>query len=106
MPTNRGNYLTSYIIALIKSIPIGKVATYGQIAGLAGNHRATRLVVWTLNSASRKEGLPWYRVVNSQGAISLKPGRGYEEQKRLLESEGIKFNKNNKINLDMFQWKA
>ncbi len=106
MPTKRENYLTSNIITLIKSIPVGKVATYGQIAGLAGNHRATRLVVWTLNSASRKEGLPWYRVVNSQGAISLKLGCGYEEQKGLLESEGVIFDKNNKINLDLFQWKV
>lgn len=106
MPTNKGNYLTSNIIALIKSIPAGKVATYGQIAGLAGNHRATRLVVWALNSALKEECLPWYRVINSQGAISLKPGHGYEKQKRLLEFEGITFDKNNKINLGRFQWKV
>jgi methylated-DNA-protein-cysteine methyltransferase-like protein len=106
MSISKGKYLVSNIVMLIKNIPKGKVATYGQIAGLAGNHRATRLVVWTLNSASKKESLPWYRVVNSKGTISLKPGWGYEEQKRLLESEGIIFDKNNKINLLIFQWKA
>lgn len=58
---------------IIRRIPEGKVATYGQIAALAGNHRAARQVAWILHSSSKKENLPWHRVVNSQEGISLKP---------------------------------
>ena len=62
---------TSEVIRLIKSIPRGKVATYGQIACLTGHYPSVRRVVWILHSCSEKEGLPWHRVVNRQGAISL-----------------------------------
>lgn len=88
----------------IKKIPRGKVATYGQIATLAGNHRAARLVVWTLNSSSRKDKLPWHRVVNSQGRISLQPNYDYEIQKKLLQKEGVKFDENNTIDFDRYLW--
>ncbi len=79
------------VISLIRQIPAGKVATYGQIASLAGNRNAARQVSRILHSSSTKYDLPWYRVVNSKGSISLKPGKGYEEQKAILENEGIKF---------------
>jgi len=102
---NKGHSLSKNIIQVIKHIPKGKVATYGQIAGLAGNPHASRVVVWTLNSSSKTENLPWYRVINSKGTISLKRGAGYEEQRKLLESEGIVFNENDKIDLKEFQWR-
>lgn len=92
------------VIDIIKSIPQGKVATYGQIAAYAGNSRAARQVSYILHSSSRKENLPWHRVVNSKGRISLKPNHGYELQKRLLEREGIEFNENDCINLKHFLW--
>ena len=79
------------VVAIIKKIPKGKVATYGQIAALAGNPRAARQVVRILHSSSQKEQLPWHRVVNRQGRISLRPGSGYETQKELLKEEGIAF---------------
>jgi methylated-DNA-protein-cysteine methyltransferase-like protein len=97
---------TQRVIRIIKSIPFGKVATYGQIAHLAGNPRAARQVSWILASSSRKENLPWHRVINSQGMISLKPSAGYEEQKMLLLEEGVKFDKENKIDLKRFLWQA
>ena len=93
------------VTAIIKNIPYGKVATYGQIAGLAGNRFASRQVVWVLNSLSKTEKLPWYRVVNSRGTISLKPGRGYEEQKELLMAEGIIFDGDDRIDLKTFLWR-
>ena len=102
---NKGHSLSKNIIQVIKHIPKGKVATYGQIAGLAGNPHASRVVVWTLNSSWKTENLPWHRVINSQGTISLKRGQGYEEQRKLLESEGIVFNENDKIDLKEFQWR-
>ena len=74
---------------IIKKIPRGKVATYGQIATMAGNPRAARQVVRILHSSSRKDRLPWHRVINSKGRISLKPGFGYETQKSLLLKERI-----------------
>ena len=89
---------------LIKNIPFGKVATYGQIARYAGNPRAARQVAWILHSCSQKDNLPWHRVINSKGKISLPPGGGYETQKKLLELEGIEFKKNNSIALDVYLW--
>ena len=103
MSGSRG-LLSERIVQVIKRIPVGRVATYGQIAGMAGNARASRLVVWTLNSA-KSENLPWHRVINSRGTISLKRGHGYEEQRELLESEGIVFDENDRIDLKQFQWR-
>ena len=89
---------------IIKKIPRGKVATYGQIAAFAGSPRAARQVVRLLHSSSRKDKLPWQRVVNSQGKISLKPGYGYEEQKRLLLREGVKFDIYGVIDFGKYLW--
>ncbi|MCK4395428.1 MGMT family protein [candidate division WOR-3 bacterium] len=92
------------VIDIIKNIPEGKVATYGQIAEYAGSSRAARQVAYILYSSSRKENLPWHRVVNSKGGISLKPKHGYEIQKKLLKKEGVTFKKNNFIDLKRFLW--
>jgi len=92
-------------IEIIKNIPSGKVATYGQVATLAGSPRAARQVVRVLHSSSRKENLPWYRVVNREGCISLPVGREYELQKSLLENEGVEFGLQDKIDLKRFLWK-
>ncbi len=75
-----------------------------MIAALAGNQRAARQVARILHSCSEKEGLPWHRVVNREGRISLKPFQGYELQKQLLEQEGITFDKTERINLESFLW--
>lgn len=95
---------TSEVTRLIKAIPPGKVATYGQIAYLTGLYPSVRRVVWILHSCSEKEGLPWHRVVNQKGTISLKPGAGYEKQKSRLEGEGIVFDAKGHIDLDLFLW--
>ena len=89
---------------VIKKIPRGKVATYGQIAMLAGNPRAARQVVRVLHSCSEKDKLPWYRVINSRGGISLPPGQGYELQRALLRDEGVLLKDNNLIDLTKHQW--
>ena len=96
--------LSRNIIHKIKKIPKGRVATYGGIAAAAGNPRAARTVVWLLNSTSRAENLPWHRVINSKGTISLKPGQGYELQRGLLESEGIEFDDRGRIDMARFEW--
>jgi len=91
-------------MGLIKRIPRGKVCTYGLIASAAGNTRAARQVAWILHAASQKEGLPWHRVVNRSGKISLPPHKGYDLQKELLKEEGVVFDLNDKIPFDLFLW--
>ena len=98
--------LSARIKAIIKKIPRGRVATYGQIAALAGNRNASRLVAWLLHSSSDKDNLPWHRVINSHGKISLRRGHGYELQKILLESEGITFDEQELVSLNRWQWRA
>lgn len=95
---------TAEVIKLIKAIPRGKVATYGQIAYMTGLYPSFRRVVWILHSCSEKEGLPWHRVVNRKGTISLKPGAGYEKQKEALMEEGIVFDDKDRIDLDLYLW--
>jgi len=95
------------VFKFIKEIPEGKVATYGQIAMLAGSHRAARQVGMLLNGSSKHDPnneIPWQRVINSQGGISThKIGSG-ELQRALLEEEGIEFNAEGLIDLRKFQW--
>jgi methylated-DNA-protein-cysteine methyltransferase-like protein len=90
--------------SLIIKIPPGKIATYGQIATLAGNPRGSRQVAWILHSSTRKDNLPWHRVINSKGKISLPPYSGYETQRLMLENEGIVFDENGKVDFDRFLW--
>lgn len=89
---------------VIRSIPKGKIATYGRVATYAGNPRGARQVVRVLHSSTRKEKLPWHRVVNREGRIALKPNYGYEIQKALLEKEGVEFRKNDTIDLARYLW--
>ena len=86
-------------------IPPGQVATYGQIAKQAGlPRRAARMVGRALHAAPQELGVPWHRVVNSQGGISLPAGsRGYQRQIELLKSEGIRIS-NGKLSMDSHRW--
>jgi len=79
---------TQMVIDIIKQIPKGKVMTYGQIAKSAGNPWGARQVVRILNSMSRSYDLPWHRVINSKGEISL-GGSGGTLQAERLSSEGV-----------------
>jgi methylated-DNA-protein-cysteine methyltransferase-like protein len=97
---------TGRVKQVLKKIPKGKVVTYGQVAAMAGSPRGARQVVRILHSSSRKDKLPWHRVVNSQGKISLQPGSGFELQKALLEDEGITFGDNDSIDLKRYLWKG
>lgn len=92
------------IVAVIKRIPKGNVASYGQVAAMAGNPKGARQVTRVLHSSSRKHNLPWWRVINSKGRISLPPGAGFEEQKARLEDEGIVFGLGGAVDLKRFGW--
>jgi len=103
---NLAEEFTNRVIEIIRSIPRGRVLTYGLIAAMAGNPRAARQVSRILHSSSRKHGLPWHRVINSRGTISLPRGKGYEEQKKLLQTEGIIFQKDGSIDLKEYLWSS
>jgi methylated-DNA-protein-cysteine methyltransferase related protein len=95
---------TETVIGIIKSIPTGKVATYGQIAGLAGSPRAARQVVRILHSMSKKHRLPWHRVINAKGQIALQDDESFNEQWMSLEAEGVEIGLNGVIDLVRYQW--
>ncbi|MBN1232785.1 MAG: MGMT family protein [Candidatus Coatesbacteria bacterium] len=95
---------TEKVIKLIKQIPSGKVATYGQISFLAGDDSSgARQVARILHSCTEKENLPWHRIINSKGCISLK-GEAYKLQREMLESEGIVFDESGQVDFKRFLW--
>ncbi|MBM3294229.1 MAG: DNA methyltransferase [Candidatus Aminicenantes bacterium] len=104
MSRGRPLEFTRRVREVIRSIPRGKVASYGQVAALAGDARQARQVAWILHSSSVKEGLPWHRVVSARGRISLPPGRGGREQRRRLEAEGVRFGPGGAIGLERHGW--
>ncbi|MFQ6115379.1 MAG: MGMT family protein [bacterium] len=89
---------------IILKIPKGKVATYGQIALLAGHPYSARIVGWALNSLPHNMHVPWHRVINAQGKSSLPEESQRKLQKALLEAESIIFDENGKVDLEKFQW--
>ena len=93
------------IYALVDQIPVGKVATYGQIARLLGRPNHARQIGYALFHLGPNQNIPWHRVVNAQGKISSSPTRmGSDDlQKVLLESESIEF-KGDRIDLKRYQW--
>ncbi|MBX2989372.1 MAG: MGMT family protein [Bdellovibrionaceae bacterium] len=94
------------VIKMIASIPRGKVATYKQIAGLCGKPHGSRGVAWILKSSSEKHGLPWQRVVSSQGRIAFPVlTRNHQLQKTRLRAEGVVVAANGGIDMTKFQWK-
>jgi methylated-DNA-protein-cysteine methyltransferase-like protein len=90
---------------VLKRIPKERVASYGQIAVLAGNPRAARQVVRILHSCSETDNLPWHRVINSQGKIALKSGEGFELQRALLQDEGVLVSPDGRIEMKRYQWR-
>ena len=92
------------IWGLVQQVPRGKVATYGEIAKLAGLLGQARLVGYALHNLPHGINIPWHRVINSKGRISLPKVSGqYDRQKKLLEKEGVVFVRD-KIDLDRYDW--
>ena len=87
-------------------IPEGRVATYGQVALLAGRSGRARLVGHALSSLEEESDVPWHRVINARGDISRR-GLGDSEhyQRILLESEGVVFTEGGRVNLVRYQWR-
>ncbi|WP_059171739.1 MGMT family protein [Bacillus sp. FJAT-27445] len=93
---------TERTIKIICAIPEGKVMSYGQIARLAGSPRGARQVVRILHSMSGNYSLPWHRVVNSHGEITIKDEETSFQQRLLLEAEGVRIS-GNQVELSEFR---
>ncbi|MGE0823343.1 MAG: MGMT family protein [Candidatus Binatia bacterium] len=99
----------SQVYRLVAQVPKGKVVTYSQVAAMLGAPRAARAVGMALRylPQSLSHTVPWQRVINASGAISI---RGdvfrVEEQRWLLESEGIEFNRSGKVDLKKYRWQG
>lgn len=104
MPMSATTYRRIYIV--VSAIPEGRVATYGQVARLAGMPGQARLVGYALSSLHDRVPVPWHRVVNAEGRISPRSGGSQADavQRLRLESEGVNFDERGRIPLDRFQW--
>jgi methylated-DNA-protein-cysteine methyltransferase-like protein len=93
------------IYAVIRRIPKGRVATYGQIASLAGAS-GPRQVGYALAATPSGVSVPWHRVINARGEISRRADPGDEPiQRGLLEAEGIRFDRRGRIPIEKFRWR-
>jgi methylated-DNA-protein-cysteine methyltransferase-like protein len=92
------------IYAEVRRIPRGRVATYGQIAVFAKSS-GPRQVGYALYSLREGKNVPWHRVINAQGKVSVRSGSDHDELQRiLLEAEGVTFDDRGRIALDRFRW--
>ncbi len=106
----RGQNLYFRIYNVVRRIPRGRVATYGQVAALIGSPRAARIVGWALRSLAPDSNVPWQRVVNKEGMISIENLKAPKElQAQLLRAEGVVVTPrdgNLWIDLQRFGWTA
>lgn len=94
------------IYKIVRQIPRGRVATYGQVAELAGLDGHARQVGYALHALPDGFDLPWHRVVNARGEISPRTaGDSHELQRMLLEEEGVEFDARGRIDLRKYLWK-
>ncbi|HSD71042.1 MAG TPA: MGMT family protein [Woeseiaceae bacterium] len=101
LPTQKRN---ERIWQTIGDIPQGKVASYGQVAAIAGIPRGARQTAYALRVLPRGHALPWYRVITSSGRIAFKPGsRPFREQVKRLKMEGITV-KGGRVDMRIFRW--
>lgn len=93
-----------HIFATIAQIPKGKVTTYGEVAKLAGYPGYARHVGKALSNLPNESKLPWFRVINSQGRISLK-NEDLVRQREALIADGVKVSLDGKVSLSQYRWR-
>ena len=94
------------IYATVRRIPRGRVATYGQVAELAGLEGRARQVGYALHALPSGSGVPWHRVINARGEISARSGSDWGElQRLLLEAEGVAFDSDGRVSLERYRWR-
>lgn len=96
------------IYSVVRQIPYGQVATYGQVAELSGLIGKPRLVGYALYRVADADEIPWHRVINAKGEVSRSPHRNGSDdlQQTLLEAEGIRFDAAGKLDLPKYRWIA
>ena len=107
------------VYEVVRMVPRGQVATYGQIAAIVSHRGAARTVGWALHGLPQGSDVPWQRVINAQGRISLgrkapppgpspaqtaAEGRASASQRALLEQEGVIFDDQGRVDLGRYQW--
>ena len=93
------------IYAVVARIPVGRVATYGQGAAMAGLQNAARQVGYALHALPEGSALPWHRVINARGEVSPRAMPGYDGwQRHLLQEEGVVFDVRGRVDLERFRW--
>src|SRR5262245_27687083 len=93
--------------ALVRQVPPGKVVTYGQVAALLGQPRAARAVGYALRFLPEGMDVPWHRVINHRGQISLRtPPESPLLQRLLLEEEGVVFDAEGRVDLALYRWQG
>jgi methylated-DNA-protein-cysteine methyltransferase-like protein len=91
---------------LVRKIPRGRVASYGQLATMLGKPRKARHVGYALHRTPDEMVLPWHRVINAQGKISFSAeSQAYLLQKAMLEAEEITFENGDRIDFDRYGWR-
>ncbi len=104
MTGTTGTSIYEDIYQWVRRVPEGNVASYGQIAGLVGRCSA-RQVGYAMAALDNDAGVPWHRIINSQGRISLRSGSdGHRLQRILLEAEGIVFAADDSVDLAKYRW--
>jgi methylated-DNA-protein-cysteine methyltransferase-like protein len=103
--TNHSGPAYSSIYAVVRRIPKGRVGTYGQVAALAGGPVTARQVGYALHALPGSTTVPWHRVVNRQGRISLPPESGGIEQQLRLAGEGVRTGPGGRIPLARHLWR-
>ena len=101
------NHFYQKVYLTVSKIPYGKVATYGQIADLIYAYGSARQVGWALRRLKLPSNIPWHRVINSKGLITMSVSRNGTDwiQKELLEKEGIKLTSKMKIDIKKYLWR-
>ena len=95
------------IYAIVRRIPRGRVATYGQVAELAGLEGHARQVGYAMHALPPRSNVPWHRVINARGEVSPRTsGDSHELQRFLLEAEGVVFDLHGRCELKRFRWKG
>lgn len=90
---------------IVARVPPGRVATYGQIAALAGLPGSARQVGYALHALQQGSSVPWHRVINARGEVSERSEPGWEAlQRSLLEAEGVRFDGRGRVDLERFRW--
>jgi methylated-DNA-protein-cysteine methyltransferase related protein len=93
------------VYEIVRECPRGKVISYGAVAVMAGKPRAARAVGATMRDLPEGSNVPWWRVINSKGEVSMRDiGHGPAIQRKLLEREGVRFNKAGRVDWEKYGW--